>query len=156
LSKYHRTINRHYGNIDLRARILDRLRWAGKNPRALTRDDLASFDEFHSGGLTSTRELARLACLKPGMQILDAGCGIGGPARTLAAEFDGFVVALDLTEEFCQAAAMLTALVGLSDRVVFQQADALALPFRDRQFDVVWSQNTIMNVPDKAKLFREA
>ncbi len=58
---------------------------AGKDLNNLTRDDLAAFDEFHVGGREATRSLAQLAGLVAGMRVLDIGCGIGGPARTLAA-----------------------------------------------------------------------
>jgi sarcosine/dimethylglycine N-methyltransferase len=154
-SDYSRTINRHYGVGDLSARILERLRAAGKDPATVTRDDLATFDEFHTGGRESTRELARLAAIRPGMRVLDVGSGIGGPARTLAAEYGATVVGLDLTEEFCLAATTLTELVGLADRVTFRYGDALAIPFEDGRFDAVWSQNSIMNVPDHSRLFAE-
>ena len=154
-SDYSRTINRHYGVGDLASRILERLRAAGKDPATVTRDDLATFDEFHTGGRESTRELARLADIRPGMRVLDVGSGIGGPARTLAAEYGASVVGLDLTEEFCLAATTLTELVGLADRVTFRHGDALAMPFEDGRFDAVWSQNSIMNVPDHTRLFAE-
>ena len=39
--------------------------------------------------------------------------------------------------------------------VEFRQANALDLPFPDASFDVVWSQNATMNLPDKPQLFRE-
>lgn len=153
--EYSRKINRHYGDTDLSARILERLRAAGKDPAALTRDDLSAFDEFHTGGRESTRALARLAGIAPGMRLLDVGSGIGGPARTLAAEFDAVVVGLDLTEAFCRAATSLTELVGLADHVTFRYGDALAMPFAEAEFDAVWSQNAIMNIPDHARLFAE-
>ena len=155
MTEYQDGINRHYGNFDLPARILDKLRSAGKDPEALTREDLAPFDEFHTGGRTSTRELSGLAGLRPGMQVLDLGSGIGGPARTLAAEFGAIVTGLDLTEEFCRAATMLTKLVGLADSVTFRHGNALDMPFPDQTFDVAWSQNTIMNIAGKEQLFRE-
>ena len=87
--------------------------------------------------------------------MLDVGSGIGGPARTLAAEFGCRPVGLDLTREFCRAAAMLNDLVGFADRVAFVQGNALALPFGDGAFDAVWSQNAIMNIADKPRLFAE-
>lgn len=151
---YGKAVNRHYGGFDLAGRIGDMLARSGRDRDAPTRDDLAAFDEFHTGGRESTRALARLAGLRPGMRVLDVGSGVGGPARTLAAEFGVRVLGLDLTREFCRAAALLTRLTGLTDRVSFQQGDALALPYGDERFDVVWSQNTIMNIPDKARLFR--
>ena len=150
-----RGINDHYGSVDISARIVASVRAAGFDPSTITREDLASFDEFHTGGRESTRGLARLAGVREGQQVLDAGSGIGGPARTLAAEFGCRVTGIDLTEAFCRAAEMLTGWVGLSDRVTFRHGSALDMPFEDQAFDVVWSQNSMMNIEDKAGLFRE-
>ena len=69
MSDYVHAINQHYGQAELCAKILAALRAAGKDPDALTRDDLASFDELHDGGREGTRELARLARLRAGMQV---------------------------------------------------------------------------------------
>lgn len=155
MSGFDERINRHYGSTDICARILARLREAGKDLDRLTRDDLAPFDEFHSGGRESTRELARFAGLENGMKVLDVGSGIGGPARTLAAEFGCRVTGIDITSEFCRAAEMLTEKVGLAAQLTYRCANALDMPFEDAAFDAVWSQNTLMNIEDKARLFRE-
>lgn len=152
---YSEAVNEHYGPTDISARIIERLEKAGKDVGNLSRDDLAPFDEFHSGGLASTRELARFAKLRPGLKLLDVGSGIGGPARTLAAEFGCEVIGVDLTEEYCRAAEMLTDKLGLGDKVQFRCANALDMPFADGSFDVVWSQNTLMNIHDKVGLFQQ-
>ena len=156
MSQYDAEINNQYGQIDLSKKILSRLQGAGKNLDALTLDDLASFDQLHAGGRAATRALAQMANLRLGMQVLDIGSGVGGPARTLAAEYSCQVVGLDLTETFCEAAEMLTRKVGLGNQVAFKQGNALDLPFDDGSFDAVWTQNTIMNINDKAKVFAEA
>jgi len=155
MSKYSEAINRHYGPTDISSRIIERLQKAGKDIARLSRDELASFDEFHGGGRESTRELARIAVERPGLKILDVGSGVGGPARTLAAEFGCEVTGMDVTAEYCRAATMLTDMVGLASKVRFLCANALDMPFADAAFDVVWSQNTLMNIEDKARLFRE-
>lgn len=155
MQRYVESINRHYGGIDISARILAALREAGKDVNTLTRDDLAAIDEFHSGGREATRRLAQLAGLSNGMHVLDVGSGVGGPARTLAAEFGCKVTGLDLTEEFCRAATMLTERLGLGDRVTFRYGNALNMPFDTGTFDVVWTQNTLMNIEDKRRLFKE-
>jgi SAM-dependent methyltransferase len=152
---YAEAVNKHYGPTDICARIIERLQQAGRDIGNLSREDLAPFDEFHGGGRESTRELAQFARLRPGLDVLDVGSGIGGPARTLAAEFGCQVIGMDLTEEFCRAAEMLTDMVGLGGKVRFRCANALEMPFADASFDVVWSQNTLMNIEDKAPLFRE-
>jgi ubiquinone/menaquinone biosynthesis C-methylase UbiE len=148
-------INQHYGQADLSTKLLTALREAGKDLDALTRDDLAPFDELHDGGRETTRELARLAGLREGMHVLDVGSGLGGPARTLAAEFGCRITGLDLTEEFCRAATMLTARLALQERVVFRHGSALDLPFAKATFDAVWTQGVLMNIADKARFFAE-
>lgn len=155
MSKYSEAVNEHYGSTDISARIIERLKEAGKDIGNLSRDDLAPFDEFHTGGRESTRELARFAKLRPGVKLLDVGSGIGGPARTLAADFGCEVTGIDLTEEFCRAAEMLTDKLGLGSKVQFRCANALDMPFADASFDVVWSQNTLMNIDDKMRLFQQ-
>jgi SAM-dependent methyltransferase len=156
MSDYAHAINQHYGQAELSAKILAALREAGKELDALTRDDLASFDELHDGGRETTRELARLAGLGEGMHVLDVGSGLGGPARTLAVEYGCRVTGLDLTEEFCQAATMLTARVGLQERTAFRHGSALDLPFEEATFNAVWTQGVLMNLSDKARFFAEA
>jgi SAM-dependent methyltransferase len=155
-SDYAHAINQLYGQAELGAKILAALREAGKDLETLTRDDLASCDEQHGGGREATRELARLTGLRAGMPVLDVGSGLGGPARTLAAEFGCRVTGRDLTEEFCRAAVRLTAHVGLQDRITFQHGSALDLPFEAATFDVVWTQGVLMNIADKPRLFAEA
>jgi len=126
---------------------------AGKNLDALTVDDLAPADQFHGGGKPATLRLARAAGLAPGTSVLDVGGGLGGPARVLAAEFGCTVTVVDLTPSYVEAARMLTARVGLEDQVRHEVADALDLPFDDESFAVVWTQNSGMNIADKAALY---
>lgn len=150
------TTKRHYGQAELGEKVLAALREAGKDIDALTRDDLASFDEQHDGGREATLELARLAGLREGMHVLDVGSGLGGPARTLAAEFGCRVTGLDPTEEFCRAAATLTARVGLQERVTFHHGSAPDLPFGQTIFDAVWTQGVLMHIGDKPRFFAES
>lgn len=149
-------IDRHYGTADLWARVERALADAGFDPDAPEREQLSGFDEFHGGGIASTRSLARFAGIAPGMRVVDIGCGIGGPARTLAAEFGCRVTGVDLTLEFVRVATLLTERVGLADACRFVHGSATALPLEDSPFDAAWSQNMMMNVEDKAAFFREA
>lgn len=155
-ASYEEALNEYYGTPNLGDEILDALEAAGKDVDALTRDDIASFDEFHIRGLQATREVASLADIEADSRVLDVGCGVGGPARTLAAEFDCEVVGIDIVEEYCRAAELFTDRVGLSDNVRFQQGNAIDLPFDDGQFDVIWFEHTLMNVEAKGRIFEEA
>ena len=81
------------------------------------------------------------------------GGGFGGPARTLAAQLGCRVTSIDLPETYVRAAEMLTEKLGLSDRVTHRIGNALALPFDAGAFDVVWTQNSGMNIADKERLY---
>ena len=138
---------------DLAERLLAALAAAGKNLDALTIDELAVTDQFHGGGKPATIRLARLLDPRPGARVLDVGGGIGGPARTLAVEFGCHVTVVDLTASFVRAGQMLTARLGLTDRVSHQVGNALELPFESGTFDAVWTQNSGMSIANKAGLY---
>jgi MPBQ/MSBQ methyltransferase len=148
-------VEQHYG----RGRILDSIVAAllatGKDPARLKPEDLAPVDEFHVRGREATVELARRAALEPGSHVLDVGCGLGGSARYLAAEYRCRVTGIDLTQEYVDAANALAGMVGLSDSVAFRQASALGLPFDDASFDVVWTEHVQMNIADKRAFYGE-
>lgn len=143
----------HWGREGLAESILEALTRAGKSLDALTIDDLAVTDQFHGGGKPATLRLARLFGARAGLRVLDVGGGLGGPARTLAVEFGCHVTVIDLTDSYVRAARMLTARLGLQDRVDHQVGNALDLPFDDGAFDVVWTQNSGMNISDKERLY---
>lgn len=154
-SEYDGTVSNHYASGDLLAAILDGLQTAGKDPHALSIDDLAPVDQFHTGGKGATLALLRLAELQAGIRILDVGGGFGGAARMLATELHASVTVLDLIQEFCDVGEALTQRTGLSDRVTFQQGNALDLPFPAGSFDAVWMQNAGMNIANKERLYDE-
>jgi ubiquinone/menaquinone biosynthesis C-methylase UbiE len=154
-NELNQAIQEHYAASDVGNQILGALQKMGKDIDRLTPADLAPIDEFHIRGRAATLELAKAAGIDSTKKILDVGSGLGGPARNLAREFGCQVTGIDLTDEYCRAAEMLTARVGLSTHVEFLQADALDLPFADATFDVVWTEHVAMNIPDKPRLYRE-
>lgn len=149
---YQEAITTHYERTRLSAEIFGALEKAGK--QIASYQDATAFDQFHMRGLEATRELAALAGAGAGQRVLDLGCGLGGASRLLAAEFGCRVTGVDLMDEFIETATMLTRKSGLHAQVSFQKCNIMELPFEDDQFDVVWSQHTLMNVNDKDGLFR--
>ena len=143
----------HWGRDGLGQAILDALAASGKDLDSLNIDDLAPMDHFHGGGKGSTVRLAQLAGLTPDLRVLDVGGGLGGPARTLAVEFGCHVTVIDLTDSYVQAARELTTRLGLTGQVTHQVGNALDLPFDNRHFDVVWTQNSGMNIQNKELLY---
>ena len=145
----------HYTREDLGSTILAALKAAGKDLDHLTPDDLAPVDEFHGGQRPATIRLAELVGFTGTERVLDVGSGLGGPSRYLAWHYGCRVSGVDLTAEFVRVAEMLTRLTGLVGRVDYRHGNALALPFEDMSFDVVWSQNAAMNIADRDRLYRE-
>ncbi len=145
----------HYGSDDLEQRIWNALTLAGKDPESLELKDLSLIDQLHTGGHMATRHLGEKSGLVPGTRILDAGCGIGGSSRLLGKRFNCQVTGLDLVESFVRVARMLTRATDLESKVRFKQGDVCRMPFGDEQFDVVFCQHTLMNIPNKVAAFVE-
>lgn len=148
-------VEQHYTSGDLRDRVLAALVGAGHDPDALGVDALAPAEEFHTFGRMATIALADAAGVSAADNILDVGSGLGGPARLLARRYGCRVTGIDLTQEFCDVATDLTRRVGMSDQVEFQCANALALPFQDDTFDLVWTQHMSMNIAQKPAMYAE-
>jgi len=155
MSDVHKQVVRHYSHGGLLERIIEGLEALGKPLDALTHEDLAPADEFHSQGRAATRALAELGEIPRDARVLDVGSGLGGSARYLAATYGCDVTGIDLTPEFCEVATELSQRVGMADRTRFRVGDALALPFEAGAFDLVWTIQMQMNIPDKARLYGE-
>lgn len=149
-------VTRHYGSAGIAERVLAALREAQGADAPVTPETLAPFDHFHGRGLVATKELAATLQPQRGERLLDIGSGVGGPARWFAVKFGVHVTGVDLTAEFCAAAEALNAATGLGDRVTIRNGSALDLPVPDASFDAAYSQNVIMNIADKPRVYREA
>ena len=92
----------------------------------------------------------RAAALKPA-RVLETAAGTGIVTAALAAALPGAeVIATDLNE------AMLDVAARRAPGVRFQPAEAQALPFGDREFDLVVCQYGVMFFPDRIGAYGEA
>jgi SAM-dependent methyltransferase len=148
-------VAQHYAAENLAQRILAAFEAAGKPRASVTADDLAVVDEFHIGGREATEAIAAQMHLRPGIKLLDIGSGIGGPARYFASAHGCHVTSIDLTLEYVRTAQTLSALVGVSSSVQFEQGSATALRFDSDSFDAAYMFHVGMNIQDKVKLIRE-
>lgn len=100
----------------------------------------------------SARDLAERAkrFISSESGILEIACGTGIATRHLreALPSGSKIIATDLNDAMLEIAGKK--LAGFAD-VSIQQADAMSLPFGDREFDAVVCQFGIMFFPDKAK-----
>ena len=146
----------HWAQGDVFALIVSALTKASKPLDGLTMEDLAPVDHFHARGFPATVDLADRLPVKAGQQILDIGCGLGGPARYIANRFQCKVSGVDITRPYIEAANKLTALLRMDDRVTIGYGDGQRLPHADGLFDGAYTQHVTMNVADRPGFFAEA
>jgi SAM-dependent methyltransferase len=139
----------------LLAGILDAVAAVGHDVDNLCADVLTPIDHLHTFGLAATLRLAAAAGIAADDVVVDVGCGIGGPARTLATHFGCQLVGVDVAADYCGAAAELNRRSGLDDLIEIRRGDAKALPCDDDEFTVAWTQHASMNIAAKAQMYAE-
>jgi tocopherol O-methyltransferase len=97
--------------------------------------------------------LARLADVRPGADILDIGCGFGASSLFLARKFGATATGITISPVQVEMANRAATAAGA--RAKFLLMDAEALRF-DKQFDLLWSVESISHYQDIAQFFRAA
>lgn len=87
--------------------------------------------------------------------IIDVGCGIGGSTLYLAEKFGATATGITLSPVQASRATERAIAANLEDKVKFQVANALEMPFADNSFDLVWSLESGEHMPDKTKFLQE-
>jgi sterol 24-C-methyltransferase len=99
--------------------------------------------------------LALQLALKPGMKVLDVGCGIGGPMRAIARFSGATIVGVNNNDYQIKRGTKQNQDAGLADRCSFMKADFMKLPVPDKSYDAVYAIEATCHAPDKVKLFTE-
>jgi phosphoethanolamine N-methyltransferase len=91
-----------------------------------------------------------------GKRVLDIGCGSGAITLSLAVDHGAaLVVGVDVEAPACEAARARITAAGAADRLTIQQVSPGPFAFGDMIFDVVFSKDSIIHLPDKDFLARE-
>ena len=91
----------------------------------------------------------------PPENVIDVGCGIGGSTLHLAQKFGCNGTGITLSPVQASRAKERAIEAGLDNRVNFEVANALDMPFADNSFDLVWSLESGEHMPDKTKFLTE-
>jgi SAM-dependent methyltransferase len=109
------------------------------------RDYAHKLQRFHGFAAPELEQIAAALGLRPGMRVLDAGCGTGEMlarfARYLGPE--GRVAGIDLAGAHARAAR-----AAAPAHCCVAQADLTQPPFAPGSFDLVWSLNTLNHLHD--------
>jgi sterol 24-C-methyltransferase len=99
--------------------------------------------------------LAHVLGLRPGMTVLDVGCGVGGPMRSIARFSGASVVGVNNNEYQIQRGTRHNEAAQLSALCSFLKADFMDLPVPDQTYDAAYAIEATCHAPDKVALFRE-
>lgn len=92
-----------------------------------------------------------------GKEVLDIGVGLAGPACVLVEDLGAFrVTGIDVEDPVLKRATETVRNHGLADRIILKKVKPGPLPFNDETFDIVFSKDAIIHIPDTETLFREA
>lgn len=91
-----------------------------------------------------------------GCSVLDIGSGLGACAVLLATRYGAAeVVGIDVEAHLVGDAEQRAAAAGVGDRVRFELVEPGPIPFEDRRFDIVFTKDAIVHIPDKAAFYGE-
>jgi SAM-dependent methyltransferase len=93
--------------------------------------------------------------LRPGISVLDVGCGTGDPALAIGSSSGAHVTGIDLVRRHVERARVRAAEQGLGDRTRFLEGDATSMPFPAASFDHVYAVESAYHAADKARFYGE-
>ena len=93
--------------------------------------------------------------LRPGMRLLDVGCGPGSITRGLAERVaPGHVVGLDLSRETLELARQDAAARGI-ENLDYEEGSVYTLPFLDASFDVAYAHQVLQHLREREAALSE-
>lgn len=80
------------------------------------------------------------------LKVANIGCGSGGQTITLAKNLNAQITAVDLFPEFLNELNEKSQQLGFTDKVVTLEKSMDDLPFKQNEFDLIWSEGAIYNI----------
>ncbi|CAE6507493.1 unnamed protein product [Rhizoctonia solani] len=101
--------------------------------------------------------LASMMKLRPGMRVLDVGCGVGGPAREIAIFSGANVIGVNNNDFQIGRARKYSQKAGLSSQVEFVKGDFMSLSeqFGEGTFDAVYAIEATVHAPNWEGVYGE-
>lgn len=91
-----------------------------------------------------------------GKTVLDIGCGVGGIDVLLVEQHGAaHVTGIDVETALIETSKRNVQRAGLSDRIAITQVTPGPLVFDDDTYDVVFSKDSMIHIPDKAQIYSE-
>ncbi len=104
------------------------------------------------GGAENIVNMCKLLALKPEMNLLEIGSGLGGHARALAEEFGCWVTGYDRSEKIVAAANELSNAAGMARKAMIEPLDPALKDGFARNYDRAFSKEAFYLFEDKRRL----
>jgi len=93
--------------------------------------------------------------LRPGVHVLDVGCGVGGPARNIARFADVQVTGLNNNAYQVERASKLTREAGLDGKCAYLEGDFMDIPAEAASYDAAYAIEATCHAPDRVGVYSE-
>ncbi|SMR51685.1 unnamed protein product [Zymoseptoria tritici ST99CH_3D1] len=123
----------------------DKFHFCGYQPR----------ESWETAQARHDHHLAMVTDIRAGMKVLDLGCGVGGPAREIAAFTGAHITGVSINGMHVERSNLYNAEDGLSDQCHMVQGNFVDLPFADETFDRAYSIEALCCAPDVEKAYSE-
>jgi len=130
----------------------------GTGPRSPSMLDLVRLSPrrlFPPGGEDLYRQIALLAGLSPGQDLLDVACGKGIALEYFVREYEVHGIGVEEDPHLIALAEAHLKEIGLAGAASFQEASPSDLPFRDEIFDVVVGEVGLAATVEPEEAIRE-
>lgn len=99
--------------------------------------------------------VADLLGSKPGDRVLDVGCGVGGPMRSITARSGAKIVGITINQYQVDRARIHNNKAGLTKSCDVVCGDFLKMPFDDESFDGAYSIEATCHAPKLEEVYKE-
>ncbi|KAJ5197126.1 hypothetical protein N7449_007605 [Penicillium cf. viridicatum] len=112
-------------------------------------------EPFHQAIARHEHYLALQAGITKDMNVLDVGCGVGGPAREIVKFTGAHITGLNNNDYQIDRATYYAQKQGLSDKMAFVKGDFMQIKFPDNSFDAVYVIEATVHAPELEGVYKE-
>lgn len=110
---------------------------------------------LHPGGYKATDNILSMINIDNNSYVLDLACGAGTTSFYLSKKYDCTITGIDLSESLINSAKSRLSNYNKKEKINFDVADALNIPYPDNTFDAVIAQAFFILIDNKEKVLEE-
>lgn len=101
------------------------------------------------------RQIGAILRLQPGMEVVDLGCGVGGPMVTIAEATGANIIGINFNAYQIARGEKRVSKAGLDKTCRFLFANYMAVPLDNGVLDAIYAFESVCHAPNNGLLFRE-